>query len=139
MKGVTLEDTPVSCSPKTVPCTAESEGNQVNRSGTAYCENTAVSIGCEWLPEPGHPTTTSPMGVRGVCGSSSPIVDQVGETGDRPDFDEILAHPIGWWGHAVGDCRAGILGGTRMHHASMKRRAATRQPIFVVKSPLSQP
>lgn len=120
------DDTPVSCSPYAEPgdpygapgplppCRDEDRGNQVNRSGHAWCgsdqtnpiDGTLWAVGCENLPIGSYPETQTPFGALDFCGAYPVLTEQAGESGGLQDLDRIIGHPTGWWGHPVGDCEA---------------------------------
>jgi hypothetical protein len=108
--GVTVDDVPLACSPGINPCPNPPRGNEVNTSGPSACHTRFVAPhrtrGCEFLPVASYPATTSPFGLRDVCGQMAELTETLGETNGRPDRSKLIGRPPGWWGHPTNDCQA---------------------------------
>jgi hypothetical protein len=111
--GVTVDDAPVECSPGINPCPDPPTGNEVNTAGPSACHTDFPppfnTRGCEYLPVASHPATTSPFGLRDVCGGMSALVEEFGEEGGVANPAKIMGHPIAWWGTSTLDCQASIV------------------------------
>jgi hypothetical protein len=137
--GVTQANRPLACSPGLNPCPDPPTGNEVNTAGTTACHTDFPppfdTRGCEYLPVASHPATTSPFGLRDVCGGMSALVEEFGETNGVPDPGKMMGHPINWWGQSTLDCQASIVTQTRLRnqHGEFAGVKVAIRPVRVVR------
>jgi hypothetical protein len=134
--GVTQANAPLSCSPGLNPCPDPPTGNEVNTSGARMC-HIAGSRGCEFLPVASYPATTSPFGVRDLCGGVGEPVEHEGETNGVSDFTKIMGHTISWWGAAIGDCQADTISQTILRNSQGELAGVSQgvRPVRMVPYP----